>query len=179
MQSEATRIEGLRMLRTPAFPDSRGSFSEVFRSSWFDGLFGAEVQVNCTWSRAGVVRGLHYHLRQHDLWFPVSGLFRAACMDLRPGSRSRGTTMVRDIRGGSCEALLIPPGVAHGYSVLEDGALVYVVNAYYDGGDEHGVAWDDPSAGIDWGVEHPVLSERDRACPRLPSDGPPPGLEGT
>jgi dTDP-4-dehydrorhamnose 3,5-epimerase len=64
-------------------------------------------------------------------------------------------------------ALLIPPGVAHGFCAVTDVALQYMVTAYYDGSDEHGFAWDDPDAAIRWPVAQPLLSDRDRSNPSL------------
>ena len=62
--------------------------------------------------------------------------------------------------------LYIPPGVAHGFAALTDVTLVYLLDRYFDGSDEYGVAWDDPEIAADWGIMNPVLSARDRANPR-------------
>jgi dTDP-4-dehydrorhamnose 3,5-epimerase len=59
----------------------------------------------------------------------------------------------------------IPPGVAHGFSSLTDILLTYLVDNYYDDSDEHGLAWDDPAVGADWGVTDPILSKRDQGNP--------------
>jgi dTDP-4-dehydrorhamnose 3,5-epimerase len=165
-------IAGVRLLEPPLFPDGRGSFREIFRSSWFEGIFAGEVQINCTRSIPGVLRGLHYHTAQWDLWFPMEGSIRAALLDLRNGSPTRGASETLVMSGMQGRALLIPPGVAHGYLALDDCTLIYVVNSYYDGSDEFGVAWDDPETGIDWGTDSPVLSLRDSGNPPLKSAGP-------
>ncbi len=78
------------------------------------------------------------------------------CFDL--GARDDGT---HDHRG-----VYIPPGVAHGFAALTDMTITYLVDGYYNPADELGVAWDDPAIAADWGVEAPVLSERDRSNPR-------------
>jgi dTDP-4-dehydrorhamnose 3,5-epimerase len=65
------------------------------------------------------------------------------------------------------DAVLIPEMVAHGFHALEPIALVYLVTNEYDGTDELGFAWDDPDAAIPWRIEAPVMSDRDRANPRL------------
>jgi len=164
----ACAIPGVMRAALPGGEDARGRFTEVFRLEWMEELFGGVVQVNCSFSRAGTLRGLHFHLRQRDLWFLCSGRIRAGVADLRTGAApARGLSI--DLTAGKGEALLIPPGVAHGFLALEDSVLVYVVNGYYDGSDEHGVAWDDMSLGIDWGVSDPILSARDRANPPLDS----------
>jgi len=147
--------------------DARGDFTEVFRREEFPGVFGDAVQVNCTRSLRGVVRGLHFHRFQTDVWFPVSGLMRAVLVDLRPASRSYRKSCVLDIGADDPHRVLIPPGVAHGYSALTDACLFYVVSSYYDGSDEYGVAWDDPEIAADWGVGTPILSDRDISNPVL------------
>lgn len=165
-------IEGVRLLEPPLFPDERGSFQEVFRSSWFDGVFGEAIQINCTRSRASSLRGLHYHMVQWDLWYPVIGSIRAALLDLRRESPTLGTAETLVMTGCGGRALLIPPGVAHGYLALDECTLIYVVNAFYDGSDEYGIAWDDPETLIDWGIDHPLLSPRDSGNPPLRTAGP-------
>jgi dTDP-4-dehydrorhamnose 3,5-epimerase len=60
-----------------------------------------------------------------------------------------------------------PPGVAHGYLALTEITICYLVDRYFDGSDEHGVAWDDPEVAIPWGAAAPILSVRDASNPRL------------
>ena len=67
-----------------------------------------------------------------------------------------------DMDGERPEALLIPPGVAHGFAAFTDLMLIYVVDRYFDTADELGIAWDDPGPGLDWGLAEPILSKRDR-----------------
>ena len=69
---------------------------------------------------------------------------------------------------GECmHGLLIPPGVAHGFVALTEATVNYIVSNYYDGADEHGVAWDDPELGVPWGVEIAIISSRDMNNPRF------------
>jgi dTDP-4-dehydrorhamnose 3,5-epimerase len=151
--------------RTCVLRDNRGEFTEVFRSELFAGAFSDQVQVNCTHSRRGVIRGLHFHRFQTDIWFTVSGKMRAVLVDLRPDSPTYRRTEVFDIGVDDPVELLIPPGIAHGYLALSDLSLLYVTNRYYDGSDEYGLAWNDPDLAIDWGTGVPILSERDRSNP--------------
>jgi dTDP-4-dehydrorhamnose 3,5-epimerase len=160
-------IEGVSICPCRIWRDARGDFTEVFRRDEFSSSFGDAVQVNCTRSAQGVIRGLHFHRFQTDVWFPVSGLMRAVLVDLRPDSRSYRKCSVFDIGADDAHRVLIPPGIAHGYSVLADACLFYVVSSYYDGSDEYGVAWDDPEIAADWGVRTPVLSVRDTSNPVL------------
>ena len=124
------------------------------------------VQANLSVSRAGVLRGLHFHRRQYDYWIPAWGRLRAGLADLRPDSPTRGRSLTVDLEEG--QALLIPPGVAHGFYALTDARLVYLVTEYFTGGDEWSVRWDDPDLAVPWDLPAPpILSERDRTAPLL------------
>jgi len=76
-------------------------------------------------------------------------------------------TLTVELRGDEPAVLYLPPGVAHGFYAVTDLDLIYFVTRYYDSSDEHSVAWDDPALGVPWGVEEPILSERDRTAPPL------------
>lgn len=181
-------IEGVVVVRLDSYGDERGRFAETYRRSWLPESAREMVQQNVSVKRAGAVVGLHFHLAQADYWYVASGRARVVLHDLRRGSPTEGATEVREMGGGDEVGLYVPPGVAHGFSALADLVLVYLVDAYYDGSDEHGVAFDDPELGIDWGVKQPVVSSRDRANPPraeitpecLPrfSPSPPPGGRG-
>jgi dTDP-4-dehydrorhamnose 3,5-epimerase len=153
--------------------DDRGRFVETYRRSWFD--LGREmIQGNRSDKQEGAVVGLHYHLHQADYWYVVAGRARVVLHDLRRTSPTEGASSVVELEGSGHRALYVPPGVAHGFAALSDLVLFYFVDRTYDPRDELGVAWDDPDLGIDWGVDHPVLSARDAANPRRRDI--PPGL---
>jgi len=116
-----------------------------------------------------VLRGLHYHFHQIDYWFPVSGRIRAGLFDLRRGSPTEGAKDVFELEAGT--GLFIPVGVAHGYVTLTESVLAYIVDEYFDGSDELGVAWNDPAIGMPWQTQDPVLSGRDRNNPSFASLG--------
>jgi dTDP-4-dehydrorhamnose 3,5-epimerase len=151
--------------------------SEIFRREWVAGAFEM-VQANLSISRAGVLRGLHFHRRQADYWCVLTGTAFVGLFDLRKGSPTSGAkaelTLSADL-GRS--ALYIPPGVAHGFYAETDLMLAYLVDRTYDGTDEFGVAWDDPDVGIAWPNRDPILSERDRANPPLSAVGKAPAFE--
>lgn len=145
--------------------DPRGRFVETYRREWLPK--GREmIQANRSEKQAGAVVGLHYHLHQADYWYVLRGRARVVLHDLRSGSPTDGSTLVRELTEETDQGLFIPPGVAHGFSALRDLLLVYMVDSYYNPADELGLAWDDPEVGADWGVADPVLSDRDRANPR-------------
>jgi len=146
--------------------DERGRFIETYRQEWFPGT-DAMVQGNRSDSRAGVVRALHYHLRQADYWYVPHGRILVGMFDLRRSSPTHGKPLTIEIGEGAEVGVYIPPGVAHGFQALTDATLTYLVDRYYDASDEQGVAWDDPDIGIDWPIRDAILSDRDRANPRL------------
>jgi dTDP-4-dehydrorhamnose 3,5-epimerase len=164
---ESSFIRGVKHVTLDAHGDGRGRFMETFRREWFPEREWGAVQVNLATSQAGVLRGLHYHLHQVDYWFPVSGRIRAGLFDLRRGSPTEGARELFELDARTPAGVFIPVGVAHGYVTLSDSILSYVVDAYFDGSDELGVAWDDPEIAMPWDARGPVLSARDRANPRL------------
>jgi len=145
-------------------PDARGRFLETYRRSWFP--LGREmVQGSRSDKTAGSLVGLHYHLHQADYWYVPVGEARVILHDLREGSPTVGATQALRLGGGEERGVFIPPGVAHGFAALTDLTLTYLVDSYYNPADELGVAWDDPDVAAPWGVDGPVLSERDQANP--------------
>lgn len=164
---QTTAIEGVLRRSNAVIGDERGSFTELWRHSLTAGLPAAGfVQCNLSRSRAGVLRGMHFHRAQADLWLLIEGRAVAATTDLRSAAAG-GTARSQLVELAPGDALYIPPGVAHGFLALADMALVYLVTQEYDGSDEHGFAWDDPAAGIDWPTQPRIVSERDRANPPL------------
>lgn len=145
--------------------DSRGGFTETYRQEWFDGP--VMVQGNRSDSAAGTIRGLHFHRKQADYWLCLRGTLLVCVHDARPDSPTKGVTQGIVLTDATNAGIYIPPGVAHGFAALEDATLTYLVDNYYDGADEFGVRWDDPEVGMDWGIEHPILSARDAECGTL------------
>jgi len=166
------QIVGVKLVRLKAWTDERGRFMEVFRKEWFPERSWEVFQTNYSQNRAGVLRGLHYHRRQVDYWFVAAGTIRVGLADLRPASPTHGNSLAFEMGEHSPCGVFIPMGVAHGFVALTDAILTYVVDNYYDGNDELGVAWNDPALGVQWGVIDPVLSPRDRNN-RLWKDIPP------
>ena len=165
---ESSLIAGVKLVRLHSFSDERGQFLETFRREWFPERSWDQVQGNRSDSRAGVLRGLHFHRRQIDYWVPFAGRMRVGLYDLRRGSPTRGGRETLEIGEKNPVGVYIPEGVAHGFLALTDAILTYVVDSYFDGSDEYGVAWDDPAIAMPWGAEAPILSPRDRGTPLLP-----------
>ena len=158
-----TDIPGVTVTPLESFADERGSLSEIARAHEIDVVF---AQANHSHSRAGVLRGLHYHRKQTDLWYLVTGRAQVCLVDLRAREGDpRVATFVID--GALPSRVVIPPGVAHGYLALTDIDILYLTDQEWDPDDEHGLAWNDPTLGIDWAIADPSLSERDRSNPRF------------
>lgn len=170
------RISGVVLVRLDGPADERGRFLETFRREWLPDA-PPMVQANRSDSRAGVLRGLHYHRHQADYWYAVAGRLFVALHDLRASSSTDGGSQWLEIGEGAEIGVYIPSGVAHGFCALTDVTLTYLVDRYYDPSDELGLAWDDPDAAIPWPIAQPVLSERDRDNPKR-ADIPPELLPG-
>ena len=138
------------------FEDGRGWFMELMRSS----LLPKPVrQSNLSFSRAGVIRGLHFHERgQDDLFACVHGMVRVVVLD-----RESGEIFTEDIGDDNPVAIYIPGTNAHGYEALTDCLFLYHVTEEYDAADpdEHGVPWNDPRVIDLWSTRSPLLSKRD------------------
>ncbi|WP_419926519.1 dTDP-4-dehydrorhamnose 3,5-epimerase family protein [Candidatus Poriferisocius sp.] len=168
--SPCDAISGVFIVYPDIHGDQRGVFVETYRREWIPGA-GEMVQANRGDRLAGSVVGLHYHRQQADYWYVPFGRARVVLHDLRSGSPSCGRTIEvplgTEFDGANRHlGVYIPPGVAHGFAALTDMTITYLVDRYYNPADELGVAWDDPDIAADWGVENPVLSDRDRANPR-------------
>jgi dTDP-4-dehydrorhamnose 3,5-epimerase len=136
--------------------DDRGWFAELARARALPKPF---VQANLSYSRKGVIRGLHYHERgQDDLFVCLSGTVRVVVLD-----RETGDVFTEDIGDDNPVALYVPGTLAHGYEALSDALFAYLVTSEYDPADpdEHGVPWDDERVRHLWSTTSPTLSARD------------------
>jgi dTDP-4-dehydrorhamnose 3,5-epimerase len=159
-------IDGVYVVSLQSFSDERGRFIETFRREWVPGS-REMVQGNRSDSKAGVLRGLHYHLFQADYWYAPSGRAIAALYDFRESSPTNGASELIEFGDANEVGIYIPPGVAHGFYARTDATLTYLVDQYYDGSDELGIRFDDPAVGIDWPSGERILSDRDLSNPPL------------
>lgn len=160
---ESKEIAGVYVVRLQDHADDRGRFLETYRRTWIPGA-REMVQANRSDSRAGTLRGMHYHLFQSDYWYLASGRAIAGLFDFRSSSPTFKSSATFDLEGAG---LYIPPGVSHGFYAVTDCTLTYLVDQVYDGSDELGIRWDDPSIDIDWPDGERILSERDQSNPPL------------
>ena len=149
-------VEGVLRIPLRRFEDERGWFCELRRDS---ALPRRMVQTNLSFSRAGVIRGLHFHERgQDDLFACLSGTARVVVFD-----RETGEAFTEDIGDENPVAVYVPGHRAHGYEALTDALFCYLVTEEYDAEnpDENGVPWNDPRVVHLWRTKSPQLSERD------------------
>ena len=152
-------IEGLQRVPLRRFEDARGWLMELRRES---ALPKQTRQTNLSFSRRGVIRGLHYHERgQDDLFCCIQGTARVVVLD-----RASGEAYTEDIGDENPVALYIPGRHAHGFEALTDLLFLYHVTEEYDPADpdEHEIPWDDPRVKHLWSTTSPILSERDLAA---------------
>ena len=165
-----TKIDGVVLFEPTVHGDERGFFVETFREDALGGLgIDADfVQDNHSRSEARVLRGIHRQAGQAKLVRCPSGRIWDVAVDLRPDSPTYKQWEGYDLDGSKHHQLFIPDGFGHGFCVLSDSAdVIYRVSSYYEPELETGVAWDDPEIGIDWPIDDPVLSERDKSAPNL------------
>jgi dTDP-4-dehydrorhamnose 3,5-epimerase len=152
-------VEGVEVIPLRRVEDERGWFEELRRESR---LPKPSRQTNVSFSRAGVIRGLHYHERgQDDLFVCIEGMARVVVLD-----RETGETFWLDIGDDNPAAVDVPGHHAHGFEALTDVLVLYHVSEEYDPADpdEHAVSWDDPRVKHIWSTQSPILSPRDRAA---------------
>ena len=152
--------------------DARGFFLETYHLEKYraGGIPGPFVQDNHSRSVRRTLRGLHAQRRrpQGKLVRAVEGEMFDVAVDIRRGSATFGRWVGVRLSGDDFRQLYVPAGFAHGFCVLSDVVHVeYKCTELYDGADEIGLAWDDPDVGIEWPIEDPVISDKDRRLPRL------------
>ena len=149
-------IEGVIRIPLRRHEDARGWVLELRRESL---LPKGTVQTNLSFSRRGVIRGLHFHERgQDDLFCCLQGTARVVVLD-----RGTGETFIEVVGGENPVAVYIPGRHAHGFEALTDVLFCYHVTEEYDPDDpdEHGIPWNDPRVVDLWSTSSPILSARD------------------
>jgi dTDP-4-dehydrorhamnose 3,5-epimerase len=173
MQVSQTRIEGLLLIQPDVYCDERGYLFEPYSRGRYReiGVAAEFVQDNCSYSRRGTVRGLHYQVgaaAQGKLTTVLYGRVLDVAVDVRFGSPTFGEHVAVELSDENCLQFWIPPGFAHGFSVLsEEVVFSYKCTSYYSKEDERSVLFSDPDLGIDWQVTNPIVSKKDLAAPRL------------
>jgi dTDP-4-dehydrorhamnose 3,5-epimerase len=169
MRTQPTAIPDVLIIEPRVFGDSRGFFFESFNARAFreaTGLDAQFVQDNHSRSARGVLRGLHYQIRQPQgkLVRVVRGAVFDVAVDLRRRSPSFGRWEGVELSEDNHRQLWIPPGFAHGFVVLSESAdFLYKTTDYYAPEHERCLAWNDPAVGVEWPLDGaPQLSAKDR-----------------
>ena len=167
-----TKIDGVVLVAPDVHGDERGFFVETFsRDLWAELGVGVEfVQHNHSRSRQGTLRGIHFQTSpgQAKLVRCPRGRILDVAVDLRKDSPTYGQWEGHVLDDVDHHQLFVPVGCGHGFAVLsEEADATYLVSSVYDPATEAGIAWDDPDVGVDWRVAEPLLSERDKAAPKL------------
>jgi dTDP-4-dehydrorhamnose 3,5-epimerase len=167
LQIIETSLPGVLLIKPRVFEDPRGFFMETYRQNVLAeaGIRETFVQDNHSHSSRGVLRGLHYQLRnpQAKLCRVAQGEVLDIAVDVRVGSPHFGKWMGVVLSGENHAQLYIPKGFAHGFVVRSETAdFLYKCSDYFDAGDDRGVLWNDPEIGIDWGTPSPTISDKDQ-----------------
>ena len=172
LQRIQTSLPGVLELRSTVFRDARGFFLETYHQTQFSDLGITEtfVQDNHSSSIKGTLRGLHYQLRhpQAKVCRVIEGEALDIAVDIRVGSPHFGKSVSIVLSSKSHNQIYLPAGFAHGFLALSERVqFLYKCSDFYDPKDERGILWNDPDLAIDWGVENPLVSEKDARCPTL------------
>jgi dTDP-4-dehydrorhamnose 3,5-epimerase len=163
-----TKIPDVKIIEPEVFGDERGFFLESFNKKQFSEAIGQDidfVQDNHSRSQKGVLRGLHYQIKQPQgkLVRVTSGKVFDVAVDIRQSSPTFGQWVGQELSVENHRQFWIPEGFAHGFVVLSDTAdFMYKTTDYYAPEHERCIKWDDPDLAIDWHYDgQPVLSEKD------------------
>jgi dTDP-4-dehydrorhamnose 3,5-epimerase len=170
MTKKETGFEGLVELVPNLFADDRGWFYEFFNEKTFRdiGVPTRFVQENTSYSKKGVIRGLHFQNPPHaqgKLVTVHSGKVLDVVVDLRKNSKTFGKTFSCILDDKRRNFLMVPEGFAHGFAALEDTIFYYKCTSFYNKQSESGIVWNDPSLKIEWPFDNPIVSEKDRVLP--------------
>ncbi|MBP9995728.1 MAG: dTDP-4-dehydrorhamnose 3,5-epimerase [Lachnospiraceae bacterium] len=166
---ETCEIEGLKVITPTVFGDNRGYFMETYNYNDFKeaGIAEVFVQDNQSASKKGVLRGLHFQKEypQDKLVRVIKGEVYDVAVDLRPGSATFGKWFGVHLSEENKKQFFIPKNFAHGFLVLSDYAeFCYKCTDFYHPDDEGGLAYDDPTIGVEWPIEDGmelIMSEKD------------------
>lgn len=163
-----TEFEGLLVIKPAIFKDTRGYFFEPYNKERFydAGIKYEFVQDNQSFSHLGALRGLHFQappFHQGKLVRVVTGAVLDVVVDIRLKSPTYGQHYSIELSEDNMLQFWIPPGFAHGFVTLRDNTIFeYKCTNFYNKASEGGVLWNDPELGIDWGLQNPIVSDKDQ-----------------
>ncbi len=168
MEVIETGIQDLLILKPKIFEDPRGYFFESYNRNAFlnAGINVDFVQDNQSLSQKGVLRGLHFQNPPYDqgkLVRVINGSVLDIGVDIRKNSPTYGKHYSVILDGREKLMFWVPSGFAHGFLTLEDDTIfAYKCTNFYNKASEVSIAFNDPDLGINWGIDHPILSDKDR-----------------
>ena len=169
MNVTTVSIPGVLVIEPRVYEDDRGHFFESFNHAAFERAIGSDVrfvQDNQSFSKANVLRGLHYQVDQPQgkLVRAIQGAIYDVAVDIRPDSPTYGTWVGVELSADNCRQLWIPAGLAHGFLVRSTTAeVLYKTTDYYAPAAERCILWNDPTIAIAWPLKgEPVVSLKDR-----------------
>ena len=166
MKIEELHLQGAKLLTPCLHQDKRGFFLESYRQSWHLPSF---VQDNHSYSKKGVIRGMHFQASPHDqakLVRVVVGTIYDVIVDLRLDSPTYGKWHGIYLDDRNYQQLFVPEGFAHGFQVVSHEAhVLYKVSAFFNPTAARNFRFDDPHVGIEWPVAAALLSEKDLTAP--------------
>lgn len=171
MEIIKTSIEGLLIIKPDVFKDERGYFFESYNKERFakEGLMMNFVQDNESKSSKGVLRGLHFQkppYSQGKLVRVIKGSVMDVAVDLRKDSPTYGKWESVVLTEENKLQFWIPEGFAHGFVTLEDNTIFnYKCTNVYNKESEGSILWNDPDINVEWNIENPILSEKDKLSP--------------
>ncbi|MCL5774759.1 MAG: dTDP-4-dehydrorhamnose 3,5-epimerase [Patescibacteria group bacterium] len=169
---EKLNLSGILLVKSDVYRDDRGFFIETYKDSAFEALgLPKFVQDNFSFSKKGVLRGLHYQLppkAQGKLVRCLEGQIWDVAVDVRKGSPTYGQWQGLELSGEDGQAVYVPEGFAHGFVVVSEIARVlYKTTAEYAPELERGIVWNDEDLKIAWPITEPSLAPRDAAFPKF------------
>jgi dTDP-4-dehydrorhamnose 3,5-epimerase len=162
------KLRGIFIIEFDIFKDSRGYFSEIYSVKRYkdQGINANFVQDNISLSKKGTLRGLHYQAppkAQAKLCQVVKGKVIDVAVDIRAGSPTFGQHLSYELSDENHTQIFIPAGFAHGFAVLSDEAIFnYKCSEFYSKEHEKAIRFDDPDLKINWLIEDPIVSDKDR-----------------
>ncbi len=174
MEITKTKLDGVVIIEPNVFGDNRGFFMESWNKKKMEeaGLFYDFVQDNHSKSTVkGTIRGIHFQKgdkAQAKLVRCIKGVVLDVAVDLRKNSPTFKQWVGVELSAENKKQLLIPRGFGHGFVTLTDDVeFLYKADNYYAPEADAGIRWNDPDIGVEWGVENPILSEKDKKNPFL------------
>lgn len=174
MKITKAKLMDLYIIEPQIHCDNRGWFIESWSKKVFEeaGLFYDFVQDNHSCSvKKGTLRGLHFQKEdasQAKLIRCIKGAILDVVVDMRKGSPTYMKWEAVELSEDNHRQLLIPRGFLHGFLTLTDNSeIIYKVDNFYDKNADRSIRWDDPDLNIDWGINEPILSDKDKNAPYL------------